>query len=264
MSSSKIKYFATNNDSVTFISPCFVIKTFILLKRLYFLLVFPFAINACPNWQSEVENNHLVGWDYQLNPQNIEVVSDPQNPESKVIRLTITADSSWPNGHTRTEVKHNGCATEEGESTFFSWEFYLDKPIKTSNNIAYWESDKSYLQSMGFYLEPKKVNDQVNTALTFFSSQPTRKTHWQETVAIGQWHQIAMAITWSESAQKGKISIWFNRQPVLTNLAVQTKSDVNKLFVQLGLHRNQAESAIDIIYLRNIKEVSNLAQLLIR
>lgn len=262
MTSSKIKYFATNDDSVTFISPYFVIKTLILFKQLYFLLTFPFAINACPNWQAEVENNNLEGWDYQLNPQNIAVVSDPQNPESEVIKLTITADSTWPNGHTRTEVKHNGCATEEGESTFFSWEFYLDKPVTTFNNIAYWETDKTYVQSMGLSLQPTTDGEKNSSTLAFFSNLPNRKVHWQNTINIAQWNRIALKITWSESEKLGQISVWFNQQPILTNLAVKTKPDANQLFVQLGLHRNQTESTIDNIYLRNVKEVASLTALL--
>jgi hypothetical protein len=228
------------------------------------LLLIPFFTNACPTWQPNIEDSQTLGWDYQLNPQNITVVTDPINIQSQVIKLTITPDSTWPNGHTRTEVKHNGCKTDQNDNTFFSWEFYLDKPIKTNNDIAYWETDKSYLQSMGFYLKPKLKNNKVTTELSFFSSLPKRKTHWQETLTIGAWNKIAMAITWSESENSGQISIWFNHQPILTDLSIQTKPDANILFVQLGLHRNQAEPAIDNIYLRNIKEVANLTTLLER
>lgn len=226
------------------------------------LLLLSSVTHTCPSWQSKIDDNPLSGWDYKLNPQHITVVADPLNTQAQVIKLTITPKSTWPNGHTRTEVKHNGCATDEAEKTFFSWEFYLDKPIKTTNSIAYWETANSYLQSMGFYLEPKLNNNKVSTELTFFSNLPIRKTHWQETVPIGAWHKIAMAITWSESEQSGRISIWFNHQPILSELAVKTKPDTNRLFVQLGLHRNQAEPAIDNIYLRNISEAASLAQLL--
>jgi hypothetical protein len=233
------------------------------LKKFFGLLaLMPYVVTACPNWQAIVENSQLLKWDYQLNPHNIEVVSDPQDHKSQIIKLTITPSSTWPNGHTRTEVKHNGCTTSEAENTFFSWEFYLDKPIKTSNNIAYWETDNSYQQSMGFYLAPILNNNKTTTELTFFSSLPKRIAHWQDTVTIGEWNKIAMAITWSESEQSGRISIWFNHQPILTELAVKTKPDTNKLFVQLGLHRNQAEPEIDSIYLRNIKEVADLKTLL--
>lgn len=235
-----------------------------LSKFFVLSVIFPFFVNACPHWQATVNNNQLAGWDYQLNPQNIAVVNDPQDEKSQVIKLTITPSSTWPNGHTRTEVKHNGCATDEAQSTFFSWEFYIDNPMQTTNNIAYWESDKSYQQSMGFYLSPKLHNNKPTTELTFFSSLPSRKTHWQNPVTVGEWNKIAMAITWSESQQKGRISLWFNHQPILTELNIQTKPDTNKLFVQLGLHRNQAEPEIDSIYLRNLREVNSKEQLLKR
>lgn len=226
------------------------------------MLLLPLVTHACPNWQAIVENGQTSGWDYQLNPQNIQVVSDPQESESPVIKLTLAHDSTWPNGHTRTEVKHNGCLTGEGESTFVSWEFYLDKPITTLNNIAYWETDKTYQQSLGLHLQPNPDNNENSSTLTFFSNLPKHKVHWKNTVKVGEWNKIAMAITWSESEQNGRISLWFNHLPIVTQLKIQTKPDANKLFVQLGLHRNQAEPEIDSIYLRNVKEVNNIEQLL--
>lgn len=232
------------------------------MLKILLLFLLPLYANACPNWQPAIEDNQVIGWDYQLNPHNISVVKDPFNNQSQVIKLVLSTDSTWPNGHTRTEVKHNGCATNEGDSSFFSWEFLLDNPIKTSNDMAYWETDNSYLQSMGFYLTPKQDKSNVSTELTFFSSLPSRKIHWQNTVTIGEWNTIAMAIIWSESEKNGQVSLWYNNHPILTELPVKTKPDANKLFVQLGLHRNQAEPAIDHIYLRNIKEVANLTTLL--
>jgi hypothetical protein len=226
------------------------------------LLLLPLFTHACPNWQATVENGQPAGWDYQLNPQNIQVVNDPQETESPVIKLTLAHDSTWPNGHTRTEVKHNGCATGEGESSFLSWEFYLDKPITTKNNIAYWETDKTYQQSFGLYLQPNPSNNQDTSKLTFFSNLPEYKVHWQAAVKIGKWNKIALAITWSESEQNGRVSLWVNQKPILTKLAVQTKPDINSLFIQLGLHRDRVEDSIDNIYLQNIKETSNLVELL--
>lgn len=219
---------------------------------------------ACPNWQATVEDGKPSGWDYQLNPQNIEVLDDPVNTKAQVIKLTITPDSTWPNGHTRTEVKHNGCTTNQGESTFLSWEFFLDKPITSLNNIAYWETDKTYRQSMGLYLQPNSEKSEDTSKLTFFTNLPTRKIHWQHTVKVKEWNKIAMAVKWSESKKSGHVSLWVNHQLILTQLTIQTKPDTNPLFIQLGLHRNQAEATIDSIYLRNIREAANLAQLLKR
>jgi hypothetical protein len=235
-----------------------------LLKNLYLLLLLPLFTNACPTWQATVNDNQAAGWDYQLNPQNIAVVSDPQGSQLQVLKLIITPDSSWPNGHTRTEVKHNGCSTNEGENTFISWEFYLDKPITTQNNIAYWETNKTYQQSFGMYLQPNAVGNDNTSKLTFFSNLPEHKIHWQNTIKAKEWHKISLAITWSELEQNGRVSLWVNHQPILANLAVLTKPDANELFIQLGLHRNQAEATIDSIYLRNIREVADLEQLLIK
>ena len=235
-----------------------------MLKFFYLLLLWPFFTTACPNWQAIIINDHPSGWDYLLNPQNIHVVTDPEDTKSQVIKLNLTPTSTWPNGHTRTEVKHNGCATGEGKSSFFTWEFYLDKPITTLNNIAYWETDKTYQQSFGLYLQPNSGNNQTSSQLTFFSNLPKHKVHWQNSIKVGEWNKISLAITWSESKQNGRVSLWVNQKPILTKLALQTKPDANALFIQLGLHRSQAEATIDSIYLRNIMEVSNLEQLLRR
>ncbi|WP_133468125.1 heparin lyase I family protein [Paraglaciecola marina] len=217
---------------------------------------------ACQEWQASTKNNQVSGWDYQLNPQNVMVTPDPKDSSAKVIKFTITPDSIWPNGHTRAELKHNGCATNEGDTSYFSWEFYLDRPIKITNNIAYWETDKTYQQSMGFYLKPEVKSGHPITELTFFSSHPKRQIHWQTIVEVDKWHKIDMALTWSENKQDGRISLWFNNQAVITKLTAKTKPDANQLFVQLGLHRNQSDTLVDTIYLRNVKETRSLAQLL--
>ncbi|MFT2089455.1 heparin lyase I family protein [Paraglaciecola sp. 2405UD69-4] len=233
-------------------------------KRLYAYapLLFSSFSMACPNWQASTTNNQISGWDHQLNPQNIRVVSDPKGSDARVVNLTITENSTWPNGHTRAEVKHDGCATHEGENTYFSWEFYLEEPIKRFNHIAYWETAHSYQQSMGFYLTPKIENGKSITELAFFSNQPHPNVHWQTILQVGKWHKIAMAITWSEKKENGKISLWFNGQKVVTQLAAKTKPDTHPLFIQLGLHRNQSEAPIDSIYIRKAKETTSLALLL--
>jgi hypothetical protein len=235
-----------------------------MLKNLFLLitLVFSAEVFACPNWQATIHNNQPNNWDYLLNPQNIAVVNDPLLAKSKVFKLTITPDSTWPNGHTRAEVKHNGCATNEGETTYLSWEFYIDKQITTLNNIAYWESDKTYQQSMGFSLEPAKVDDLPTTKLTFYSSLPERQVHWQNSVNIAKWNKLALAIKWSESQQKGQVSLWFNQRAIFIQKTLKTKPDLNKMFIQLGLHRNQSEATVDNIYLRNVRETSTLNKLL--
>jgi hypothetical protein len=117
---------------------------------------------------------------------------------------------------------------------------------------------------MGLSLQPNLVSDQNTSKLPFFSKLPKFKTHWQNTVKVGEWNKISLAITWSESQQNGRVNLWVNHQPILTELAVQTKPDANQLFIQLGLHRNQAEATIDGIYLRKVREVANLTQLLKR
>jgi hypothetical protein len=233
-----------------------------LLKFVYLILLFPNIVYACQTWEASIGKNKLLGWDYLLNPEGMTVVTDPVAVKSTVLKLTITPESLWPNGQTRVEAKHNGCQTGEGENTFISWEFYLDKNIQTKNSIAYWETNKTYQQSMGMYLSPFIVDSKEATQFTFFSRLPKSQIHWQQVIEPNKWQRIALAIKWSALQSDGKISLWLNGKPIFTELATQTKPDENELFIQLGLHRNQAESVVDSIYLRNITEFSNLAALL--
>ncbi|WP_158972489.1 heparin lyase I family protein [Paraglaciecola sp. L3A3] len=232
-----------------------------MLKSTILLLLFCNSAFACPIWQAKVVENSPQGWDYLLNPKNIQVVANPSNFKQQVLKLSISPDTSWPNGHSRVEVKHNGCATDEGDSTYISWGFYLNRPVQTINDIAYWETDKSHLQSMGMYLAPVNGSEKIANKLLFFTSLPKRKIQWQQNISIKKWHKIALAIDWSASKSKGQISVWFNNQLVVKQLTVKTKPDDNKLFIQLGLHREQTEAFIDSIYLRNVREDDNIQNL---
>ena len=40
-------------------------------------------------------------------------------------------------------------------------------------------------------------------------------THWEADFAIGQWHQVAMHIRWSEDAERGNTRLWFDGKLVL-------------------------------------------------
>lgn len=233
-----------------------------MFKIFWLLLFLPIVTSACPVWHAKFKDGQLAGWDYLLNPQNIQMVADPSSGLEKVLKMTITPDASWPNGHTRVEAKHKGCSTNEGQHTFFSWEFYLDKPVRTFNHIAYWETNKTYQQSMGFSLQADSESGTNDSQLAFFSSQPERRIQWKGIIPVKTWHKISLAIKWSENKSKGEINLWLNNKQVIENLAIQTKPDANQLFIQLGLHRNQAEVAEDSIYLKNIKELDSLAKLL--
>jgi hypothetical protein len=220
------------------------------------------SVKACPDWYAPLNDSKLTEWDAQLNSKDIRVVNDPLGVKGKVAKFTITAESAWPNGHTRAELKHDGCNTEEGETTYIAWEFYLEKPFNTLNDIAYWESNNSYKQSMGFSIAPGGMHNLNKNIIRFFSKLPTRRVHWQNPIKIGVWHQLAMALRWSESAEQGEVSVWFDKKKVVDSAKVQTKADHNSLFIQMGLHRNQAEISEDSIYISNAFEGQDIRDLL--
>jgi hypothetical protein len=212
------------------------------------------SVLACPQWFAEMDK----GWDGKLNPEDITLVDDPLGGLQKVVKLTITEHSSWPNGHSRVELKHVGCTTAEGETTHISWQFYIDKPLLTLNDIAYWESDSSYIQAMGLAISPHQNEMTSGNEVRFYSNLPQRKIHWRQELAVGIWHEVSMEIHWSETKNGGQISLWFDQHKVIDGLKLQSKPDHNKMFIQIGLHRNQAEVVQDSIYLNNIYESAEL------
>ncbi|MFT4938984.1 MAG: hypothetical protein ACI88A_002016 [Paraglaciecola sp.] len=236
-------------------------------KLLYLTLFLAFitttkSVNACPDWYAQIIDAKPAAWDWELNPQGIAVVDDPLGVKGKMTKFTITAKSTWPNGHTRVELKHQGCNTDEGETTYIAWEFFLEKPFNSLNDIAYWESDGSYKQTMGFSIAPGGMHNLNKNIIRFFSRLPDRRVHWQYPIKIGAWHQLAMAVRWSESVEQGEVSVWFDKKKVVDRVKVQTKADHNTLFIQLGLHRDQAEIPEDSIYISNVHEGRNIEDLL--
>jgi hypothetical protein len=239
-----------------------MINKFLCLTVFLVLITTIKPVNACPYWYAQIIDDKPAGWDWELNPKDIELVDDPLGVKGKVAKFTITAKSDWPNGHTRVELKHNGCNTEEGETTYIAWEFYLEKPFNTLNDIAYWESENSYKQTMGFSIRPGGMHNLNKNIIRFFSQLPSLRVHWQNPIKIGVWHHLAMAVRWSESAEQGEVSLWFNKKKVVDSIKVQTKADHNKLFIQMGLHRNNAEMPEDSIYISNVYEGQNIKDLL--
>ena len=154
-------------------------------------------------------------------------------------RLELHNDAVWPNGLKRVELQHRPSdeRTAEGTTTFFAWSFYLPEalPSDPSQQIAYWESTNSYQQMMAFSVEGQNI--------TFSTRQPMNVQQWQAegVVTPGQWHRIAMGVTWSTNAEVGAVDVWFDGMQVVDQGLARTLADDNPHFVQVGLLRGQIE-----------------------
>jgi hypothetical protein len=228
------------------------------------LLVFTSsAVSAAVLWKGDFETGNLTQWTTTLNPRtgtrdNITVVRSPVFEGVNAAQLVIHPDDLWPNAHNRVELHQDGMRTAEGQTTFFSWYFHLPANAKQHNDIAYWETQgPEYQQSMAFYVDPSAGGTQIGFRTTTDGMQ-----RWTAPIGIGQWHQLAMQILWSTNAATGRISVWLDGRPVISNLAARTKPNAAALFIQVGYHRNATQPDVETIFIDNAIEGTTLNDVL--
>lgn len=204
----------------------------------------PSAATAAPVWTGDFESADLSQFGFLLNP-TIDRVDYITLEEGEVAqgsyaaRVELHNDAEWGNGLKRVELQHRpeDARTSEGATTFFAWSVFLpdDLPADPSQQIGYWESTGSFQQMMAF--------EAVGTTLRFHTRRPQNVTQWEGEGALtaGEWHRIAMSVTWSTSADQGRVSLWFDGEAVVTDAGAQTLADNNPHFVQIGLLRGAFE-----------------------
>ena len=87
---------------------------------------------------------------------------------------------------------------------------------------------------MAFWVEPGGGG----TQLSFRTNHPSGMMHYNGPLTIEAWHQLAMQILWSENAGTGRVSVWLDGEKIVDDVAAKTKPDSNRVFVQVGYHRN--------------------------
>ncbi len=214
-------------------------------------------------WKGDFETGDLSQWSGKLNLMtnqrtNIKVIDAPRVGGLHAGELVIHPDDLWPNAHNRVELHQDVQTTDEGETTFLSWFFQLPAHAKQHNDIGYWESNGSYQQSMAFFVEPANGG----TELSFRTNRPNGTVHWTAPLTVGVWHQLAMQILWSTNANTGRVSVWLDSSKVVNEVAVQTKMDANKLFIQVGYHRNATKPDVESILVDDAVEATTLEEIL--
>ena len=58
-----------------------------------------------------------------------------------------------------------------------------------------------------------------------------------------------MKIVWARTAGNGRVSVWFDGQPVVEEAAAPTKPNGADLFIQMGFHRDRSQAAVETIYI---------------
>lgn len=208
------------------------------------VLTVPNIADAEPVWFGDFETGDLSQWGFLLNP-TIEGADYITMEETEVAdgryaaRVELHNDAVWGNGLKRVEMQHRpeDARTAEGATTFFAWSVFLPEelPVEPSQQIGYWESNGSFQQMMAFQA--------VGTTLSFVTRRPNNVVQWEGEGALtaGEWHRIAMSVTWSTNADAGLVNLWFDGEQVVTDGPAQTLADGNPHFVQIGLLRGQIE-----------------------
>jgi hypothetical protein len=220
---------------------------------IFFLLFLSFQSLAMSNsvkWQDAFRESSLFNWDYQLNPKAIKLVKDPINLTNDVALFRLSDKETWPNGQTRVELKHNVINSEENATTTFEFKSLTTTLFSQKNSIVYWESENTYKQAFSFSIEPIEKKNH----LVFSTNFPSTKVHFSIPLNDNEWNSITTKVTWSINADRGKLNVFVNDKKLVDELIIQTKSDQNAMFVQMGLHRNIVSASVDQIYIKDVSE----------
>jgi len=160
----------------------------------------------------------------------------------------------------RVLIDHRGARTGEGQDLFMSFYFLMEKDPLIRDNIAYWETNGSFRNTMTWWLAPKAGG---GTTLNFGTGNlGSRKQMLTTDVAVGVWHQLAYHVHWSTSAQTGNIIVWLDGDKVVDEKD-PTKPDGNALFFQAGIHRAGQSPLVDSVFLDNFLEGDSLADIML-
>lgn len=214
-------------------------------------------------WRGDFENGDFSLWNGVTNEKkgdrvNIAVVEDVVTEGTKACRFEIHGDDDFSSTQSRTQLTRRSQRTGEGGDVYMASYWRMPADAKYRNQIQYWESD-GYKNNVDFWVEPKEGG---GTVINFGTGSLGKDKHWSADFTLNQWHLIAHHIHWSQNAQEGSITVWYDGKVVVNAIKLATKPDGQALFTQLGFHRAQRSDLVDAIYLDGVIEADSEADLL--
>jgi hypothetical protein len=215
------------------------------------LVASPATAGATETWRGDMETGTLGQWSYQLNAEGLSVVDDVVFHGEHAAKVEITADNLWSNGLNRVELQRKPAPelTRNGSEVYFGWSLYLPTALAdVDHQLGYWETQQSFDQVMSLHARGKN--------LSFNTNQPL-KEHWrgEGRLTPGQWHRVVYRVVWSDQADSGKVSLWFDGEKVVDNVAARTYL-AEPAFIQIGILRDTIDDQ-ETLYLDEAFEGSS-------
>ncbi len=221
------------------------------------------AATASILWQGNFETGDTSQWHTGINPAGLSVTTQCvfEGKYSGKVRLTGDDSFIWKGNKflNRSEFHHRSAAglTYEGKDTFFAFSFYLPKKLTNhKHEIGYWESDKSWQQTLRFNITGTELSFQESAAKEVLWKLP-------EGATPGQWHRVALHIHWSTDANIGATEVWVNGQHMGKHYFKNLPTQDALMFTQIGILRTQ-EPTVEEIFIDGALETDNLTELLER
>jgi hypothetical protein len=183
-----------------------------------------------------------------VKPGNVDLVTDIARRGKYAVRMTIHPQDVFNDRQLRVQLGGPRITVEEGAETFLRFSLFVANAPKDRDNFFYWEGapPPRYNNVMTWWLEPSPDGA---TKIRYGTGNLGRNgVEWESDFSVGEWHDLVMAIRWSEDPQQGRVRLWFDRKPVLDK-PLRTKGPEQVYFCQPGIHRSPHSPAVDSIYL---------------
>lgn len=224
-----------------------------LLPILLFTLA-PLAVRGEVLFRAGFENGDLSEWSQtgtrgqNATERNVQLVAGKAAVGRYAARFTIHADDVFNAQQLRVQVGGPKITVTEGSDTFMSFYLMMEQAPKDRDNFFYWEGTPPprWNNVMTWWIEPG--TDGAGAVIKYGTGNLGRNgTEWAAPFPLGQWHQLAMHIRWSEDPEQGRVRLWFNGVPVLDK-KLKTKGAESVYFCQPGIHRSPHRASEDSIY----------------
>lgn len=207
------------------------------------LLALTGTASANGTWRGDMETGHLGQWSYQLNGEGLSLASDVVLRGKHSAKVRITPENLWSNGLNRVELQRKPAPelTRNGSQVYFGWSLYLPTALSTDDHqLGYWETEETFVQVMSLHAQGQD--------LSFRTNQPA-KEHWRGAGRLtpGVWHRVVFHVLWSDQADAGKVSVWFDGERVVDNVTARTYLE-HPAFIQVGILRDTIET-VETLYL---------------